>query len=279
MEDIMKAKLSLILLLTFFVVQCNAQPTLEKPSLAKDEPVEDIYFGKTVVDPYRYMENLDDPYVQNWFKQQSDYSRQILDNIPIRQSLIDKMWEFDKRKSERISWLIITENDHYFYLKQTPEDETGKLFHRIGFDGKEEMLYDPETFSSDATGKYVISNLSPSHNGSKVAFEIAPNGSESSILLLMDVKEKKLYSEQIDRCWFASPSWLPDGNTFFYNRLQSSDVHNVNREMDSKTFLHKLGTDPRVDKEILSRINNPELDIKPEDIPVVTFNKDCNYLF
>ncbi|MCK4797926.1 MAG: S9 family peptidase, partial [Spirochaetes bacterium] len=120
---------------------------------------------------------------------------------------------------------------------------------------------------------------SPSDNGSKIAFEIAPSGSESSILLTMGVKNKKLYAEQIDRCWFASPSWLPDGNAYLYIRLQSSDVHDINREKDSKTYLHKVGTNPSKDKEIFSRSKYPELGIQPEEFPRVWYDKDSNYLF
>ena len=75
------------------------------------------------------MENLQDPYVKNWFKSQADYSRSVLNSIPGRQSLIDKMREFDEKKSTRVSNLNITGNDQYFYLKTTPEDETGKLFY------------------------------------------------------------------------------------------------------------------------------------------------------
>lgn len=275
----MKIRIAIILIYSLLIVNCNAQPILEKPSLAKVENVEDVYFGKTVVDPYRYMENLDDPYVQNWFKEQSDYSREVLDNIPVRQSLIDKMWEFDKRKSERISYLKITENDHYFYLKTTPEDETGKLYHRIGYEGEEELLYDPETFSEDTTKSYVISSLSPSLLGSKIAFEVAPNGSESSTMLIIDVKKKKLYDEQIDRCWFSSPSWLVDEKSFLYNRLNSADVHDINRELDSKVYLHFVGSNTSKDKEIFSRAKFPELEINPEDIPVVRFDNESNYLF
>lgn len=275
----MKTKFVIILIYSLLTVNCHSQPIEEKPPLAKVENVEDVYFGKKVVDPYRYMEDLKDPEVQKWLKAQSDYSRKILDNIPVRQQLIDKMLEFDKRKSERIYRLRITENDHYFYLKRTPIDETGKLFHRVGYEGKEKLLFDPEKYDNDTTKKYVINSLSPSIKGENIAFEIAPDGSESSILLIMNVQEKKLFSEQIDKCWFSSPSWLEDGSSFLYNRLQSDDVHDMNREKDSKTYLHKIGTDPTLDKEIFSREKYSELEINPEDFPMVGYDKDAKLLF
>ena len=237
------------------------------------------YFGTKVSDPYRYLENLQDTAVVQWMKAQADYSRAILYNIPGRQALIDKMKEFDSRKSSRISYVIITDNDRYFYLKTTPADETGKLFYRDGYEGAETLLYDPETYSSDTSKKFVISSISASIDGLKVAFDIAPNGSESSEMMIMNVENRNLYPEIIDRCWGASPSWLPDGSSFLYNRLQSADVHNKDREKDSKTYLHIVGTDPATDKDVFSREKYPEMGIKPEDFPIAIYDKDSKYIY
>ena len=195
-------------------------------------------------------------------KAQADYSRAILNSIPGRQALVDKMRKFDGRKSSKISYVIITDNDRYFYLKTTPADKTGKLFYRDGYEGKETLLYDPETYISDTTKKFVISSISASIDGSKVAFDIAPNGSESSEMMIMDVESRKIYPEIIDRCWGASPSWLPDGNSFLYNRLQCVVVHDKDREKDSKSYLHIVGTDPATGRTVFSREKYPELGIK-----------------
>jgi prolyl oligopeptidase len=78
---------------------------------------------------------------------------------------------------------------------------------------------------------------------------------------------------------WASPSWLPDGSSFLYNRQQSADVHRIDREKDSKTYLHMVGTDPATDKEIFSRVKYPELGIKPEDFPNVVYDKDCQNIY
>lgn len=275
----MKVKIPLLILSVIIAFNPTSVYALDKPANAKIQPVEDDYFGKKVTDPYRYMEKLDDPYVQQWIKSQADYSRLVLEGIPGRQGLIDMMRDFDKRKSSKISRLQITDSNRYFYMKSTPEDETGKLFYRDGFEGEEHFLFDPLAYGSDENLKYVVSGFSPSDDGSKITVEIAPSGSENSILLIMDVESKTLSPETIDRCWFASPSWLPSGDAFLFNRLQSADVHDPEREKDSKTYLHTVGTDPSTDREIFSRSKCPELGIKPEDIPIAYFDKDSHYLF
>jgi prolyl oligopeptidase len=275
----MKTKTFLVFMTLVVMLHCTSNDNKQKPPLAKISPVEDEYFGIKISDPYRYMENLQDSSVQRWIKTQADYSRSILNNIPGRQKLIDKMKEFDGRKSAQIDHVIITDNNCYFYLKTTPADETRKLYYRDEYEGKEILLYDPETYSSDTTKKFVINFVSASIDGSKVAFGIVANGSESSEMLIMNVENQKIYPEIIDRCLWSSVSWLPDGNSFLYNRQQSADVHQIDRQKDSKTYLHKVGTDPATDKEIFSRIKYPELGIKPEDFPYVFFYKDCQNIY
>jgi prolyl oligopeptidase len=278
----LKIRIILFCLSVFLFEHGLAKDILQKPPLAKVEPVEDEYFGVKIADLYRYMENLEDEYVKQWFKTQADYTRAKLNSIPKRQFLIDKMYEFDRRREARYSSPRITENDFFFFLKTMPDEETGKLYYREEDDDEDNpeiLLYDPDTFGSDTTQKYVISGFNPSYDGNKVAIGVAPNGSENTILLTIDVKNRKLYPEQIDRCWWASPCWLPDGSAYLYNRLQASDFHDKDREKDSKVYLHIVGTDPAADIEIFSRAKYPELGIKEEDIVHVFYEKYSKCIF
>ena len=249
------------------------------PFHAPVKVVEEMYCGKNVADPYRYMENLKDPLVQQWFRTQAEHARSIVENIPGRQSLIEKMKDFDSRKSSKVYNLVITDNDRYFYLKRTPSDETGKLYYRDGYKGGETLLFDPSGVSENSSGKYVVSNISPNDDGSKIAISVAADGSEDDIVRVMNVKTGQFYPERIDRCRFASPSWLPGGNAFLYNRLKKSKQHDIDIQKNSKVYLHMVGSDPSLDREFFSSATNPEMNIKPEDIPFVHYDKDSKHLY
>jgi prolyl oligopeptidase len=249
-----------------------------QPFPVTGNPVVETWCGNRIADPYRALENIRNPQVINWLKQESDYARNILQRIPGRDSLISKMQDFDKRKVSKVYNLAITENDFYFYLKQTPSDETGLLYYRKGFHGKEALLFDPSS-SHDKESHAVIGTISPSLDGSKVAFTISKNGSEDAVLLIMDVATQKLFPEKITRCRFASPSWLNTGNVFLYNRLRALKKPDENPQYNSKIFLHIPGTDPSSDREIFSSTTNPELVLNPEDIPEVTYEKNSGHLF
>ena len=54
------------------------------PPVAKVKNVVDEHWGVTVDDPYRYMEDMEDPYVQEWFKGQAEYFEDALEGIKKR---------------------------------------------------------------------------------------------------------------------------------------------------------------------------------------------------
>lgn len=249
-----------------------------QPPKAPSQPVTETYFGKQVTDPYRNLENLKDSGVQQWMKAQTDYTHAVLNSLPGRQQLLDMMEDFDKRVSAKISNLVITGNDVYFYLKITPGDEAAKLYTRNGFTGKETLLYDPADYSVDTMKKYVIVYTYPTDDGSLIGIEIAPNGSENSEMILMDVKKRKLYTEKIDR-WLGEISWLPGDSSFLYDRYRSDDMYGKDRRKNLKVYLHKLGTDPSTDKEFFSVASYPELEMKPEEIPVARYDKGSHTIF
>ena len=255
----------------------NIPPT--RLSTPPSSPVVEEYFGTKVTDNFRSLENLKNAEVQKWIKEQSDDAKSTLQRIPGRSALIAKMQDFDKRKASKVYNLTITDSNRYFYLKQTPTDETGKLYFRDTFKGKETLLFDARAFFASSGKEYVINGVSSTENGSKIVISVSANGSEDSVLLIMDVASKKLYSERIDRCRFASPSWVKDGSGFLYNRLQPLDHPGQNPQYDSKTFLHRIGSDPSSDREIFSKATNPELHIRSEDIPSVYYDRKSGYLF
>lgn len=276
----MKMKHIPVILLLLGMLNCTSEIIIEKPPLAKVQVVMDNYFGKEIPDPYRYMEDMKDSVVIEWFKSQAEYSRRILDRIPGRQALIDKMHEFDKRKSSKIGYALeITDNDRYFYLKSTPEDENKKLYYRAGFDGPEVLLFDPKTFRKNNNQNYSIFSFMPSHDGTKIAFDVTPNGSEISVLLIMNVENKKLYPEQIYPSWLPAPSWLPDGNSFLYVKIQTNDLHDMERGLKMDIYIHIVGTDPKSDKVFFSKEKYPELDIEPLDYPYTVYDKNCEHIF
>ena len=269
----MKFKLLMLMLACHAIVLAQTQP------VAPVKVVTDEYFGVKIDDPYQYIEDMKNPEVEQWFKGQGDYSRTVLDRINGRDELIAKFKELDSRSSSRIFNLNITENDFYFYAKMTPEDETGKLFMRKGFEGEEHLLFDPSTYKIEDKVQYTIGSIVPNIDGSFLGFTLAANGSESSSILVMNVVDKKLLKEEIKPCWSFSMSWQKDNRSFTYGKLNSDDVTDNDRQLNTKVYLHRLGDDPAKDKVVFSGKMFPELGMTSEEIPVLFYDKDSDKIF
>ncbi|GAA3939300.1 hypothetical protein [Hymenobacter algoricola] len=264
------------LLLAAGLLTAPAARAQSLPPAAPSVPATDTYFGVTVTDPYRNLENLQDPAVLAWMKAQADYARQTLNAIPGRQGLIDQMQDFDARKAARVTTPRIADNDRYFYLKTRPQDQQPKLYCRDGYQGTEVLLFDPET--AEAGKVYTISGFSPSYDGSKVAFAISEKGAEIGEMRIMEVKTKKLYPEKLTLAW-GSGDWLPDNTTLVYSPLNSADVKSMTARQNTQALLHRVGTPQSQDQPVFSARLYPKLGIKPAEYPYAAIDRDTKLAY
>ena len=56
----------------------------------KTVSVSDTHWGVEVQDPYRYMENLEDPEVETWFRAQASYTESYLNGLESRGGLFNR---------------------------------------------------------------------------------------------------------------------------------------------------------------------------------------------
>lgn len=265
------------------LASCNSRNENEidqipPPPTAPSVPAVEVKFGREITDPYRNLEDLKNQEVLDWLKQQSEYAETVIQGISGRDRLIKQMEEFDERKKASVYSITITPNDHYFYLKRTEDDQTGKLFHRNGFDDTEKLLFDPEGYGVDSLS-YSLSGISAANDGSKVSFLIGANGSENNEILTINVPKGSLYKEKLTRIWQGGISYLPDNESFFYHRVNSTDVHDPKRNDYTKVFLHKVGEEQSSDKEIFSYELYPNLDIEKGETPIIFTRYGSPYLY
>ena len=74
----------------FFLTSAAVVAQAPPPKAPVKEVVE-TYFGTKVVDPYRWMEDSKSPEMVAWMKAQNDYTRAVLDKIPARATLADRI--------------------------------------------------------------------------------------------------------------------------------------------------------------------------------------------
>ena len=111
-----------------------ATPTA--PPVAPIRPETTDYYGMKVVDPYRYIENLKDPQVDEWFKGQNAYARGVLAKIPGRDALLARIRELDASTPAKVRNVNQLPGERYFYEKMLSTEIISRLYIRDGLNGQ-----------------------------------------------------------------------------------------------------------------------------------------------
>jgi len=241
------------------------------PKTPVREVIED-YFGTKVTDPYRWLENTSDPEVGAWMKAQNDYTREALERIPGREKLLDRIKQLDNA-GPVVSSLQVW-GGHYFYLKAEPGSDNRRLYVRDMVNAPERLLVDPEKLTTADGKHFSIDYFQPSLDGKYLAYGISPGGSEESVLHVLETATGKALSDVIDRAQFGSPSWLPDGKSFFFTRTQKlgPEAPPTAKYQKLRVYRHTLGTDPEKDALVFGYEVSPNIKVTEDDFPVLLFS-------
>jgi prolyl oligopeptidase len=274
----MKAILFLLICPVFYVSCTNslANETSKSgtPPPTRRVPVTDDYFGMKVTDNYRWLENMKDSTVVNWFKAQSDYTNSYLDKIAGRDSLLEAFKKMDALTPARITD-IVRKNNRYFYKKLLPDEKVGKLYYRDGENGPEILLYDPGV---DKDGKpYSLNSFSASEDGKNVALAVTQGGAEVSRIYTINVDTKKIDAESIYPS-FGILGWSPDNKGFLFLLTNSADNKSMDLESNVHTMYHQMGSASSGDKEIFSKKKYPNLGLTSADYCMAMFSEDFKYI-
>jgi prolyl oligopeptidase len=257
----------LCLLLTTLPVA--AQPS--RPPVAMVQNVTNQYFGTTVIDPYRWMEQPS-PAFDEFLKKQATYTDSALAKLPLRAELLKRLTELDKAAPPPARNVRLLPGEVYLYLKDPAGAQTPKLYRRQGLNGAETLLIDPDRFNT-ATEQYSISYFVPSPDNSRIAYAVAANGSEKPTLHILDVATRKDLPETIARMdWeYARPEWRPDNRSFFYTQMRAlpAGAPATDLQKNKQVRLHILGTDPTRDKLILEAGSSSRVALEAADTPIL----------
>jgi len=266
------------LFIAVLILACPAVLAQTQP-VAPVRPVVDDYFGTEVTDPYRYMENLEDPEVQEWMKAQADYTEHILSLIPARDEVFNRMLELDASVPAKIGGVQRLANGKVFYRKRMPGEEVSKLYMRDGFWGEEVLLIDPEEFEKETGVPHALSYFTPSWDGRYAACGISPGGSEDASIYILDTATGETIGRPIARAQFGAVAWLPDGKSFMYNRLQETtpDMPPNARYLNSRVYWHTLGTDSESDIAVFGAGVNQAIEIEEIAFPLIAISPVSPY--
>lgn len=229
----------------------------------------DVYFGASVDDPYRWMEE-ESGELDTWLDGQAEYARGFLDALPGRDELCARLRQLRASQGVRRHGVAAADG-RVFYLREEPGVEVPVLVVANADPGApERVLFDPNAARDRARGAHrSLDWYVPSPDGRYVACGTSVGGSERSALRVVDVTSGGLLPDTIDGVWFPFVSWLDDGESLVYHRFlpPPAGAPPDARRLDSRSLRHRLGADPAVDEPVLARDLNPRVPVRPLDRP------------
>lgn len=227
--------------------------TPEPPPLTRTEPATETHFGVSVADPYRWLEDEKDPKVQAWMKERDAYARTVLEALPARQAL-----------SERLKALVYVETQgtpikrgNRLFLSVKPADQEKSIHYYQELGGTPRVILNPNTMSAD--GSVSIGGVFPSHDGKLVAYLEKLNNADESTLKVMTVDTGELHAtDQIVGLRYTGASWTPEGDGFYYTWLPTDPtISEEERTGYAEIRFHRLGEPPSGDKTVRARTGDP----------------------
>ncbi len=217
------------------------------------EATSDTVFDKIVADPYRWLEDGKSDETRAWMKEQDDAARAVLHKLPERDAVAARLKEVYYVDSLGVPG---HRGNRYFVTWKKAQDEKAIVYVRDGKKGTDRVLLNPNEWAAD--GSSSLGSTAATHDGRYMAYTVKANNSDEATMYVIDVATgKKLDKDVIPGAKYASASWTPTGDGFYYTWLPTDPaITPAERPGYSEVRFHKLGTDPATDTVIRERTND-----------------------
>lgn len=226
----------------------------EYPEARRSDHV-DSYFGETVADPYRWMEDIDSPETAGWVAAERATTAAALKAIPERDPLfrrLGELWNFPHFGLPQVGGtrMFFTENSGLQNQAVLKVQTLGSRESRV--------LLDPNTLAADGT--VALTLFSPTEDGSLVGYALATAGSDWKQFRVRDVETGRDLPDVIDWVKFSGIEWTRDGKGFFYSRFPAVPKGDklFGKIYGEQLYYHRLGTPQAADTLIFELKEHPD---------------------
>jgi prolyl oligopeptidase len=224
-----------LLVLTFAAATFAADVQFPKPPATPVHEADDTYFGVTIKDPYRWLEDQNSPETRAWINAQNAYTQKALSEFTGRSALraqIEKVMKIDSIGMPQ------HRGNRYFYLRRRADQNLDMLCVREK--GKETVLVDPNTLTPDGSISVVI--VGGSEDGNLLAYGERKGGADEVSVTLLDVNTLKPLPDTFPAARYGAFHIVHSHKAIYYTKYMPS--------VGPRAYLHTMGADPAADKEI-----------------------------
>ena len=236
--------------------------------------------GVSVADPYRNLENVKSAETQAWLKAQGDYAAAQLSRIDGRDVIAARIEALGKASGDQIREVTRMPGERLYYLKRKAGGSQMKLVMRVGMNGTERVLVDPELIAKATGVPHAINFFVPSWDGKTLAYGISAGGSEDASLLLMDIATGKALGKPIPRAQTGLVHWAPDSRTLTFNQIRELPAETSDTEtyLDTTVFVLNARAANAKPRALFGPLVNKSLNMDRLDVAEVMFAPDSRYM-
>lgn len=249
--------MTLLFALMFVVLLASCSKPAEPEStsgypVSKKLDTVDTYFGESVADPYRWMENDTSKDVADWVADENKVTFGFLDKIPYRTQIkerLEALNDYEKLGSP------FKRGEYIYYFKNSGLQNHSVLYRRQGEQAEPEVFLDPNVFSKDGTTR--LGGLSFSKDGSRMAYQVSRGGQDWTDAIVIDAITKKVLEDTIRNIKFSDIAWKGNDGYYFstYEKPKGSQLSA--KTQSHKLYYHQVGTPRSQDKLVFGDDKDP----------------------
>ena len=231
-----------MLWLALLLAGCKVHSAVRTPRA----PATNEYHGVEVVDDYQWLENGTNPAVRRWSAAQNREARAVLDKLPTRAHVEDRLQHLLARTSANYSALSWRAGKLFLLKFLPPAQQPVLIMLSSPQDLKtEQVILDPNRLG--ANGSTAIDWYVPSRDGKLVAVSLSQDGSEEGTLHLYETATGRELPDVIPRVQSptggGSAAWNAEGSGLFYTRYPlPGERPNEDLGFYEQVYFHRLGT-------------------------------------
>ena len=245
-----------IALMFAILLSCSSKPEqpdgdLKYPLSRKDTTV-DNYFGESVADPYRWMENDTTQEVADWVAAENEVTFGFLNRIPYRAKVKQRLEALNNYEKLGAPF---KRGRYIYYFRNEGLQNHSVLYRKEGDEGAPEVFLDPNTFSNDGTTR--LEGVSFSKDGTRMAYQVSRGGQDWTDAVIIDAVTKVPLEDTVRDIKFSEIAWRGNDG-FYFSTYEKPKGSQLSAQTQShKVYYHKVGTSRKEDILIFGDDNNP----------------------
>lgn len=182
------------------------------PSNRANEKANYTRWGEVISNPYRWLENIENPNVLNWAQRQNKTTFDFVSQLPQRVALLEELEQLvvDKeyKKAKR-------EGNFYFYTMAIDRPGQEIVYYTPVGEEKEKLFVNPQRFSGNENARFASLGVSPDNK--YAAFSLQDPLSKKEKIFIKNLEQNLFLRDIITASYNTTIAWDNQGG-FFYNK-------------------------------------------------------------